>query len=109
MKYAGPYRAFDGSVYDAQDRRVLVACRAGDAASIAADLNLAASVINEPHIETTLAVHRRDSGETIRASVEFCAGALPHELRAAIATGRDAAVFLGLREGAGVSPFRRPS
>lgn len=90
------------------DRNGEIACSTAteaDAKRIAADMNLADSVAAEPNIEVTLALHRRDGGESVRAAMEFCAAVLPDELHAAVAGGRDAATLLGLLPLAPVSDF----
>lgn len=104
----GPFSARQGLIYDRFDKVVLVLGADTDDAEaerVAADLNLADSIHAEPRIETTLALHRRDGGETIRASAEFCASCLPGELHAAIAKGQSAASLLGIRT-ADVLPMR---
>lgn len=96
----GPFTARGGIVFDREDRVVVILGADADdkdAERVAADLNLADSIHAEPRIETTLALHRRDGGETIRASAEFCAAVLPGELHAAIARGESAAKLLGIR------------
>jgi hypothetical protein len=96
----GPFSARQGMVFDREDRVVLITAAGtdyADAERVAADLNLADSIHAEPRIETTLALHRRDGGETIRASAEFCAAVLPGELAAAISQGKTAATLLGIR------------
>jgi hypothetical protein len=104
--FIGPYYASGGYVHDNRGHIVCGVAGGNDLADrIAADMNLADSLHAEPQIETTLALHRRDGGETIRSSVEFCSGALPLELHAAIAHGKSAAKLLGLQVAA-VLPMR---
>lgn len=105
--FVGPYRATGGYVID--DRGHIVCGVAGGddlAERIAADMNLADSVAAEPGMEFTLALHRRDGGETIMAAVEFTAGVFPRELRQALARGDDAAKLLGLKKAAPVVDIR---
>lgn len=104
--FVGPYYATGGYVHDKRGHIVCGVAGGNDLAErIAADLNLADSIAAEPNIEVTLALHRRDGGETIRASAEFCAACLPDELHAAIAKGQSAASLLGIRT-ADVLPMR---
>lgn len=106
----GPFSAREGMVFDHDDAVVLITgAGAGTefAERVAADLNLADSLRAEPYIETTLTLHRRDGGETIRASAEFCAAVFPFELQNAMDRGQDAAQLLGLRT-AEIVQMRRP-
>lgn len=84
----GPFSARQGIVFDRDDKVVLISgadTPDGWSERVAADLNLADSLNAEPNIDVTLAIHRRDAGRTIRASVEACAVLSPAEIHAAIA------------------------
>ena len=105
MKLTGPFTFGGTYVLDHNGEIACSTATEADAERIAADLNLAESVAAEPNIEVTLALHRRDGGETVRASAEFCASCLPGELHAAIAKGQSAASLLGIRT-ADVLPMR---
>lgn len=101
----GPYHADGFAVMDRLGRLVAVvhesvANREEEAKRIALDLNLGDSVAAEgDKFQTAAALYRRDAGETLLASVEFCAAFSPVELRELLAKGVTLAGMLGKNGG----------
>jgi hypothetical protein len=84
----GPFTARRGFVVDRDDQLVLLTGADTPpewAEQVAADLNYAARLADLKNLDVTLAMHMRDDGKTIRASVEACASLTPAEIHAAIA------------------------